>query len=78
MYGKLPDNITLKNVVILMTCAIKDGDKHFIHNYFRRSIASYIYNWWKNYVKKILVSIKELNDINFKILKKDHMSIYIK
>ena len=43
MYGKLPDNITLKNIVILMTCAIKDGDKHFIHNYFRRSIASYIY-----------------------------------
>ena len=40
MYGKLPDNITLKNVVILMTCAIKDGDKHFIHNYLRRSIAS--------------------------------------
>ena len=24
---KLPDDITLKNVVILITCVIKDGDK---------------------------------------------------
>ena len=27
MYDELPDNITLKNVVILMTCVIKDCDK---------------------------------------------------
>ena len=26
---KLPDDITLKNVVILITCVIKDGDKFF-------------------------------------------------
>ena len=26
---KLPDDITLKNVVILMKCAIKDGDQFF-------------------------------------------------
>ena len=30
---KLPDDITLKDVMILMTCFIKDGDK-FIQNYF--------------------------------------------
>ena len=30
---KLPDDITLKDVVILMTCFIKYGDK-FIQNYF--------------------------------------------
>ena len=30
---KLPDDITLKDVVVLMTCFIKDGDK-FIQNYF--------------------------------------------
>ena len=27
MYDELTDNITFKNVVILMTCVIKDGDK---------------------------------------------------
>ena len=32
---KLPDDITLKDVVILMTCFIKDGDK-FIQNYFQK------------------------------------------
>ena len=37
-----------------------------------------IYTFDEKIVKKILVSINELNDINFKILKKDHMSIYIK
>ena len=26
---KLPDDITLKNVVMLITCAIKDGDKSY-------------------------------------------------
>ena len=26
---KLPDDITLKNVTILITCAIKDGDKFY-------------------------------------------------
>ena len=26
---KLPDDITLKNVIILITCAIKDGDKFY-------------------------------------------------
>ena len=30
---ELPDDITLKDVVILMTCFIKYGDK-FIQNYF--------------------------------------------
>ena len=28
---KLPDDITLKNAVILMTCVIKDGDKFYQH-----------------------------------------------
>ena len=36
-----------------------------------------IYTFDEKIVKKILVSINELN-INFKRLKKDHMSIYIK
>ena len=26
---KLPDDISLKNVVILITCVIKDGDKFY-------------------------------------------------
>ena len=28
---KLPDDITLKNAVILMICVIKDGDKFYQH-----------------------------------------------
>ena len=32
---KLPENITLKNVVILIICVIK-GDDKFIHNYFKK------------------------------------------
>ena len=28
---KLPDDITLKNAVILMTCVIKGGDKFYQH-----------------------------------------------
>ena len=26
---KIPDDITLKNAVILMTCIVKDGDKFY-------------------------------------------------
>ena len=27
---KLPDDITFKNAAILMTCVIKDDDKHYL------------------------------------------------
>ena len=75
MYGKLPDNITLKNIVILMTCA------KMVINILSITILEeallLIYTFDEKIVKKILVSINELN-INFKRLKKDHVSIYIK
>ena len=29
-YDKLPDDITLKNVVILMTCVIKNDNKFYL------------------------------------------------
>ena len=35
---KLPDDITLKNAVILMTCVIKDGNKFYPQLFFKKEL----------------------------------------
>ena len=45
MDDKLPDDITLKNVVILMACVIKDGDKFYPQLFLEEVLLSQ--NWWK-------------------------------
>ena len=66
----MPHDITLKNVVIWVTCVIKDDEDPQL---FLEEGLFLKYNgnnmWWKNYAKKILVSEEELNDINFESLK---------
>ena len=40
MDDKLPDDITLKNVVILMACVIKDGDKFYSQLFLQEVLLS--------------------------------------
>ena len=37
---KLPDDITLKNVIILITCAIKDGDKCYPQIFLEQALVA--------------------------------------
>ena len=55
-YDKLPDDIIFKNVVILMTCIIKDGDKLYSQLFLGELFLSqnewdvvkiFIRNWWR-------------------------------
>ena len=73
---KLPDDITLKNIVILITFTVEDNRK-FYPQQKKDCIMNKedIYMQFKIIVKKILVSEKELSDINFERLEK--VSIYI-
>ena len=73
---KLPDGITLKNIVILITFTVEDNRK-FYPQQKKDCIMNKedIYMQFKIIVKKILVSEKELSDINFERLEK--VSIYI-
>ena len=67
---KLPDDITLKNVVMLITCLIKDRD-NFFSQLFLEGNNMVITCDEKIILKRInVVSEKELNDINFERLKK--------
>ena len=67
---KLPDDITLKNVVMLITCFIKDRDD-FFSQLFLEGNNMVITCDEKIILKRInVVSEKELNDINFERLKK--------
>ena len=43
--NKLPDEIILKNVVILITCVIKNGDKFYPQIFFEEALVSHI--WWQ-------------------------------
>ena len=36
--NKFPDDITLKNVTILMTCVINDGDKFYWHLFLEEAL----------------------------------------
>ena len=38
--NKLPDEIILKNVVILITCVIKNGDKFYPQIFFEEALVS--------------------------------------
>ena len=38
--NKLPDDITLKNVVILITCVIKDGDNFNLQLYLEEALVT--------------------------------------
>ena len=40
--NKLPDEIILKNVVILITCVIKNGDKFYPQIFFEEALISQI------------------------------------
>ena len=40
--NKLPDEIILKNVVILITCVIKNGDKFYPQIFFKEALISQI------------------------------------
>ena len=42
---KLPGDITLRNVVILIACVIKDGDKFYLQTFLEKALVSQI--WWK-------------------------------
>ena len=55
-YDKLPDDIIFKNVAILMTCIIKDGDKLYSQLFLGELFLSqnewdvvkiFIRNWWR-------------------------------
>ena len=55
-YDKLPDDIIFKNVAILMTCIIKDGDKLYSQLFLGELFLSQnewdvvkilIRNWWR-------------------------------
>ena len=35
---KLPDDISLKNVVILMTCVVKDGDEFYLRLFLEETL----------------------------------------
>ena len=37
--NKFPDDITLKNVTIIMTCVIKDGDKFYRHLFLEETLC---------------------------------------
>ena len=43
--NKLPDNIIFKNIVILIMCLTKDGDKLFPQIYLEETLVSQI--WWE-------------------------------
>ena len=43
MDDKLPDDVTLKNFVILTTCVIKDGNKFYLQIFFKEALVSK--NW---------------------------------
>ena len=71
-HDKLPDHITLKNVVMLTTCAINDDGRFYPQLFLKKHclLRKHCNNMWrKDYVKEILVSEKELSDINFERLK---------
>ena len=40
MDDKLPDDITLKNFVILTACVIKDGNKFYLQIFFEEELVS--------------------------------------
>ena len=42
---KLSSYITLKNVMILITCVVKDGDKFYLQIFLQKALVSQ--NWWK-------------------------------
>ena len=73
---KLPDDITLKNIVILITFTVKDYGKFYPQQKKDCTMnKADIYMRFKIILKKILVLEKELSDINFERLEK--VSIYI-
>ena len=37
---KLPDDITLKNVIVLITCALKDGGKFYPQIYLEEALVA--------------------------------------
>ena len=75
----IPDGITFKNAVVVMTSVIKGDGKFFAQLFLEEALYENKHGsgmWWKNCVKKILVSEKELSGINFAILK--YGLVYIK
>ena len=66
-------------LLILMTCVIKDDDKFYPKLFLEEALFLKCGNkmWWKNYVRKNIISEKKLSDITLKIKKKKALT-YIK
>lgn len=65
--NKLPDDTTLKNVVVLITCVTKNGDKFYPQLFLEVLVASkfsgswweMVKCWWKLVVAENLVKVGE-------------------
>ena len=46
---KLPVDITFKNIVILITCVIKDGNKMYLQLFLEEALVAekLVRSWWK-------------------------------